>query len=159
MWPGGLTDFFDLKPLMMKIVGRFFLESSFRVFGETYEDRTILIDPISSFKLCHFVRCRFKWEGEDIGEPTKIFFSCNFDDCDFGMLLKEFLAYAYASTIDQESQLQLTRRLALEEAVRRIRRRHPHLTAQCLDPCCRDERQFIAQWVSNEYRNIIAEAA
>jgi hypothetical protein len=153
------TAFFGLKQLLMKIAGHFFRESAFRVLAETYEDITILIEPASSYKLCRFESCRFKWIGEDVDEPAKIFSICAFDNCDFGRPLKEFLAYTNSSTIDQESQTELTRRLALEEAVRRIRQRHPYLTAQCLDPCCRDERQFIARWVSAEYHNIIAEAA
>jgi len=152
------TVFFGLKPLMMKIAGRFFHERAFRVLAETYKDMTILIEPASSYKLCRFESCRFKWIGEDVGGLNNIFSICTFDNCDFGRPLREFLAYTNGATIDQEAQSELTRRLALEEAVRRIRRRHPYLTAQCLDPCCRDERQFIARWVSAEYRNIIAEA-
>jgi hypothetical protein len=87
------------------------------------------------------------------------FFACTFDDCAFGKPLGEFLAFNDASTIDQEPQQQVARRLALEEAVRRTRRRHPYLTAQCLDPCCHEERRFIAQVVTAEYSNIVAEAA
>jgi hypothetical protein len=120
---------------------------------------TILVEPASGYRLCRFVDCRFKWVGEDLGEPTKIFTACTFENCDFGKPLREFLANAMSATIDGELQSELARKLALEEAVRRIRRRHPRLTVQCLDPCCSSERQFIARWVSAEYRTLIAEAA
>jgi hypothetical protein len=158
-WPNVLSGFSGLKPLMTEVAGRLFRENTMGVFGETYEDKTILVEPFASFKLCQFTRCCFQWEAEDNARPTKIFSDCNFDDCDFGMPVAEFLAFAYGAIIDQQLQLQLTRQQALEEAVRRIRRSHPLLTEQCLDPSCRDERQYLAQWVSAEYRRIIAEAA
>jgi hypothetical protein len=152
----GLKIFDGLKLSVTKFAGRIFRRGASRPFAETYEDRTISIEPTSKYKLCRFSRCRFKWAESHV---VKVFSGCTFEDCDLGMPLKEFLAHGIGSTVDQEAQSELLRRLALEEAVRRIRRRHPDLTVQCLDPCCSDERQVIAQWVSAEYRNIIAEAA
>ena len=155
IWQHALAVFAGLKSLMTQVTAGVFRQRAIQAFAENYEDTTILIVPASSFKLCRFVNCRFEWAGE----PTNIFSDCTFDNCDLGMPLHEFLVHTHGSIFDQEPQPLLTRRLALEEAVRRIRRRHPRLTVQCLDPCCRDERQFIAQWVSAEYHNIIADAA
>jgi hypothetical protein len=152
-----LAGLIGLKSLIKEITSRLFRKGALLVFAETYTDMTILIEPASSYKLCRFERCDFRWAREV--DPTKIFFACTFGDCAFGRPLREFLAYSDASIIDQEPQQQVTRRLALEEAVRRTRRRHPYLTVQCLDPCCYEERRFIAQLVSAEYSNIVAEAA
>jgi hypothetical protein len=104
--------------------------------AKTYADMTIRIEPASSYKLCRFVKCDFRWAIDRAGQPGKIFFACTFDDCMFGKPLGEFLAYSDASTIAQEPQQQVARRIALEEAVRRTQRRHPYLTVRCLDPCC-----------------------
>jgi hypothetical protein len=148
---------FGLKSLIERITKRFARTGSRAALAETYTDMTILIDPASSYKICRFVRCDFRW-GTD-GEPANVFFACSFEDCAYGRPLMEFLTCSIACTIDQEDQQQITRRIALEEAVRRTRRRHPYLTVKCLDPCCREERQLIAKLVSAEYSSIVAEAA
>jgi hypothetical protein len=120
---------------------------------------TILIDRGSSYKLGRFVKCDFRWAIDGAVQPGNIFFACSFDDCALGKPLGEFLAYSDASIIAQEPQQQVARRIALEEAVRRTRRRHPYPTIRCLDPCCHEERRFIAQVVTADYSNIVAEAA
>jgi hypothetical protein len=154
-----LAKWTGLRSLIVKTVRRLFRNDSVMAFAKTYVNTQILVEPDFSYKLCRFVKCEFGWPAEGVAAPTKIFFACSFDDCEIAMPLREFLAYNESATIDQELQSQVARRIALEEAVRRTRRRHPFLTAKCLDPCCQEERQFIARLVSAEYSTIVAEAA
>jgi len=126
--------------------------------GEIFELPPFRSNLLARFKLCQFSKCTFVWDGEVIGGNAKLFLSCNFDDCDFGMPTEEFVAYTFGSTVDGRYMPRLTRQQALEEAVRRVHQRQPTLTEQCLDPSSQAERERLAQWVSAEYRKILMDA-
>jgi hypothetical protein len=157
-WPTPLSGFFGLESLVIQVRARLFPEVATPVVGEIFDATTISVARLSRFKLCQFSKCTFAWEGEEINEKTKIFLSCNFDDCDFGMPTEQFVAYTFGSTINGQYVPRLTRQQALEEAVRRIHQRQPTLTEQCLDPSSRAERERLAQWVNAEYRKILMDA-
>ena len=157
-WPTVLNRLFGLKSLAVEVTARLFPEDATQIVGETFADATISVGPLSRFKLCQFSKCSFVWEGEDIGDKAKLFLSCNFDDCDYGMPVDEFIAYTFGSTVNRQYMPRLTREQALEEAVRRIHQRQPTLTEQCLDPSSQAEREHLAQWVNAEYRKILMDA-
>ena len=157
-WPPQLSGRFGLKTMVTQIKARLFPPAPAQIVGEVFEATTILVAPYSKFRLCQFNKCTFVWEGEETGEPAKIFFSCNFDDCDFGLPMEEFIARTFGSTINQQYRPRLTPEQALEEAVRRVYQREPALTEQCLDPAAEVEREHLAQWVHAEYRKILMDA-
>lgn len=157
-WPTELSGCFGLKSLVTQIRARLFPAVAAQIVGEVFEATTISVAPDSRFKLCQFNKCTFVWEGAETGEPAKIFLSCNFDDCDFGLPTEEFIARTFGSTINQQYRSRLTPEQALEEAVRRVYQQQPTLTEQCLDPASEAEREHVAQWVQAEYRKILTDA-
>jgi hypothetical protein len=157
-WPTALSGVFGLKSLVTQVRARLLPKTVTQVVGEVFEVDTISVGPFSRFKLCQFDKCTFRWEGDDIRRKAKIFLSCNFDDCDFGVPVEEFIAYTFGSTIDGQYMPRLTPQQALEEAVRRVHQRQPTLTQQCLDPSSQAEREHLAQWVNAEYRKILMDA-
>jgi hypothetical protein len=157
-WPPVLSGLFGLKSLTVEVAARLFREGTTQIVGQTFDDASISVGPLSRFKLCQFNRCSFVWEGEDIGEKAKLFLSCNFESCDYGMPVEAFVAYTFGSTIDGQYMPRLTREQALEEAVRRVHQQQPALTEQCLDPSSQAEREHLAQWVNAEYRKILMDA-
>jgi hypothetical protein len=157
-WPTALSGLFGLKSLTVEVAERLFPESTTQVAGETFVDATISVTRHSRFKLCQFHKCTFVWEGEAIGQETKLFLSCGFDDCDFGMPVDAFVGYTFASTFNRQYMPRLTREQALEEAVRRVHQQQPALTEQCLDPSSQAEREHLAERVNAEYRKILMDA-
>jgi hypothetical protein len=157
-WPIALSELFRLKSLAFDVTARLFPEAATQVMGESFADATVSVGPLSRFKLCQFSKCTLVWEAGTTEAKAKLFLSCNFDDCDLGMPVKEFIVYAYDSTIDGQYMPRLTREQALEEAVRRVHQRQPALTEHCLDPSSQAEREHLAQWVSAEYRKILMDA-
>jgi hypothetical protein len=157
-WPIALSELFGLKSLALDVTARLFPEAPTQIVGESFADATVSVGPLSKFKLCHFSKCALVWKAGVTEAKAKLFLSCNFDDCDLGMPVKEFIAYAYDSTINGQYMPRLTREQALEEAVRRVHQRQPMLTEQCLDPSSEVEREHLAQWVSAEYRKILMDA-
>lgn len=157
-WPTALSGLFGLKSLTVEVAARLFPEGTPQIVGETFVDATISVRPLSRFKLCQFNRCTFVWEPKAIEKPAKLFLSCNFGDCEYGMPVEEFIAYTFGSTINGQYMPRLTREQALEEAVRRIHQRQPSLTEQCLDPSSQAERERLAEWVNAEYRKILMDA-
>jgi hypothetical protein len=162
-WPTALSELFGLKSLASEVTARLFPEPPTQIVGETFADATISVGPLSKFKLCQFRQCTLVWEAgvldaEADGAKPKLFLGCNFDDCDHGMPVQEFIAYAYDSTVNQQHLPRVTHEQALEEAVRRVHQRQPALTEQCLDPSSQTEREHLAQCVSAEYRKILMDA-
>lgn len=153
--PGGL---FRLKALTAEVAARLFPGNETQIVGQIFEDVTISVEPLSRFKLCQFSHCSFVWEDAAVETRPKLFLSCNFDDCDYGMPAEAFFACTFGSTVNQRQVARLTPEQALEEAVRRIHQRQPDLTEQCLDPASWAERECLAQWVSAEYRKILMDA-
>jgi len=157
-WPTVLSRVFGLKTSPVDVTARLFPEGVTQFVGETFTGVSVSAGPLSRFKLCQFDKCCFVWEGEAIGDKAKIFLSCNFDDCDYGIPVNEFIAYTFGSTVNGQYMPRLTREQALEEAVRRIHQRQPALTEQCLHPSSQAEREHVAQCVSAEYRKILTDA-
>lgn len=156
--PTVLSGILGLKSLAVEVTARLFREAATQTMGETFEDATISVGPLSRFKFCQFRKCNFEWDGEAIDARTKIFLSCNFDECDYGIPVEAFIAHSFGATIDGQYMARLTREQALEEAVRRIHHQDPSLTEQCLDPSSQAEREQLAQWVHAEYRKILMDA-
>jgi hypothetical protein len=157
-WLTSLSGLAGLKSLMAQIRSRLFPEDVTQVVGEVFDTATISVVPIFRFKLCQFTKCTFVWDDDATDDQEKIFLSCNFDDCDFGVPLEEFISYTFGSTIDRQYMPRLTPQQALEEAVRRVHQRQPVLAQQCLDPSSQVEREHVAQWVKAEYRKILMDA-
>jgi hypothetical protein len=157
-WPTALSGLFGVKSLAIEVRARLFPKVVTQIVGEIFEAITVSVAPLSRFKLCQFSKCTLVWDDEVISDNTKLFLSCNFDDCDFGMPMEEFVAFTFGSTINGRYMPRLTRQQALEEAVRRVHQRQPSLTEQCLDPSSQAERERLAQWVSAEYRKILMDA-
>jgi hypothetical protein len=157
-WPIALSELFGLKSLAFDVTARLFPEAPTQIVGENFTDAAVSVGPLSKFKLCHFTKCTLVWEAGVTEAKARLFLSCSFDDCDLGMPVKEFIAYAYDSTIDQQYMPRLTREQALEEAVRRVHQRQPALTEQCLDPSSQAERERLAEWVNVEFRKILMDA-
>jgi hypothetical protein len=59
--------------------------------------------------------------------------------------------------IESNQGLCLTRQEAIDEAVRRFRRRRPVLVELSLDPLHEKVRQQVVEWVRTEYQTIISE--
>ena len=157
-WPTALSGAFGLKSLVIQARARLFPNVATQVVGQVFDADTISVGPSSRFKLCQFSQCTFQWEGDAADEKAKIFLSCNFDECDFGVPVEAFIVHTFGSTIDGQYIPRLTPRQALEEAVRRVHHRQPALTQQCLDPASEAEREQLAQCVNAEYRKILMDA-
>jgi hypothetical protein len=127
------------------------------VIAAIFENKTVKITNRSRFELCHFMQCKFLWDEAGVGRDTKIFLSCNFDDCDFGLPQDAFLAFTQAAIVNGTTQTRQVLQQAIDEAVRRFYRRRPTRMALCLNPSNQSEREELAKWVRVEYRKIIAE--